>query len=148
MPNELLVIEDTEVHLAILRKIGAKAGFTTTGADSVEGAATLLRRRTFDCITLDLSLGERSGREVIELLAELDCRAPILIISGSDDRARDDNVLVATSLGLVVYPPFPKPVDLVALRQTLQQIMADTDRQKLAKAIGRVSLLANQLKEL
>jgi DNA-binding NtrC family response regulator len=148
MPNELLVIEDAQVHLAILRKIGAKAGFNTTGVDSVEGAAALLRQRTFDCITLDLSLGDRSGREVLELLAELNCQAPILIISGSDDSARDENVQVATSLGLLVYPAFRKPVDLVALRRTLQQIMAHTDRQKLAKAIDRVSLLANELKEL
>jgi CheY-like chemotaxis protein len=44
-----------------------------------------LRERTFDCITLDLSLGEQSGIEILKLLAELRCRTPIIIVSGSED---------------------------------------------------------------
>ncbi|MGA7806258.1 response regulator [Bradyrhizobium sp.] len=135
MRNELLVIEDTQVHLSILRKIASQAGYDTTCVDSVEDAAEVLRRRTFDCITLDLSLGERSGGEILELLAELKSRTPVLFISGSEGSERDDNVRLATSLGLVVYPQFQKPVDLPALRQTLQQIATIADCQKLVKAV-------------
>jgi two-component system, chemotaxis family, chemotaxis protein CheY len=135
MRNELLVIEDTQVHLSILSKIASQEGFDTTCVDSVEDAAEVLRRRTFDCITLDLSLGDRSGGEVLELLAELKSRTPILFISGSEDGERDVNVRLATSLGLVVYPQFRKPVDLAALRQTLQQIATIADCQKLVKAV-------------
>jgi DNA-binding NtrC family response regulator len=134
MHNELLVIEDTDVHLSILRKIAVQTGFATTGVNSVEGAATLLRKRAFDCITLDLNLGEESGNEVLQLLSELKCRTPVLIISGSDDRTRDVSSRAGKILGLNVYPPFPKPVDLAALRQTLKQIGADIDRQRLIRA--------------
>ncbi|WP_315720014.1 MULTISPECIES: response regulator [unclassified Bradyrhizobium] len=134
MLNELLVIEDADVHLSILRKIAVQAGFATTGVNSVDGAMNVLRRRNFECITLDLNLGERSGTEVLQLLADIKSRTPVLIISGSDDQTRDVTVRAGKILGLNVYPPFSKPVDLALLRQTLRQIAADTDRQRLVKA--------------
>ncbi|CCE05719.1 putative response regulator receiver (CheY-like protein) [Bradyrhizobium sp. STM 3843] len=136
MRNELLVIEDADVHLSILRKIAAQAGFNTTGVNSVEGACTLLRRQTFDCITLDLSLGERSGIEVLELLAELKCRAPVIIISASDDKALAETVRIGNFLSVNVRPPFAKPINLQLLRETLKQIATDTERQKLVRSAG------------
>jgi CheY-like chemotaxis protein len=135
MRNELLVIEDTQVHLAILDKIASQAGYNTTCVGSVDDAVEVLRKRTFDCITLDLSLGERSGGEVLQLLAQLKSRTPILFISGSEDGERDENVRLATSLGLVVHPQFKKPVDLAALRETLRQIATIADCEKLVKAV-------------
>jgi CheY-like chemotaxis protein len=137
MRNELLVIEDAQVHLAILRKIASQAGFNTTCVDSVEDAVEVLHGRTFDCITLDLSLGERSGGEVLKLLAELKSRTPVLFISGSEDGTRDENVRLATSLGLVVYPQFQKPVDLRALRETLHEIATIADCRKLVEDVRR-----------
>jgi CheY-like chemotaxis protein len=135
MRNELLVIEDTHVHLAILRKIASQAGYETTCVDSVDAAAEVLRRKVFDCITLDLSLGERSGAEVLELLAKLKSRTPVIFISGSEDNTRDEHVRLATSLGLVVHPQFQKPVDLPALRDTLRQIATIADCQKLVDSV-------------
>jgi DNA-binding NtrC family response regulator len=137
MLNELLVIEDTDVHLSILRKIAAQAGFATTGVNSFEGAESVLRKRSFACITLDLNLGAKSGSDVIQLLSDLRCRTPLVIISGSDDRTREVAAHAGKILGLNVFPPFQKPVDLAALRQTLSQIGADADRQRLIKSSAR-----------
>ena len=81
MSKELLAIDDADLHLSILRKIAEQSGFTTTGAESVSVAKHLLRTRKFDCITLDLSLGEQSGIEVLALLYELRCPTPVIIIS-------------------------------------------------------------------
>ena len=137
MHKELLVIEDTDVHLSILRKIAVQAGFATTGVSSAEGAVILLRKRAFDCITLDLNLGESSGNQVLQLLSELRCRTPILIISGSDDATRSVTARAGKILGLNVHPPFSKPVDLAALRLTLKQVAADADKQKFIRAGAR-----------
>ncbi|UFZ01793.1 response regulator [Bradyrhizobium ontarionense] len=136
MRNELLVIEDADVHLSILRKIAAQAGFSTTGVSSVDAASTVLQNRHFDCVTLDLSLGERSGTEVLQLLAELKYRGPVLIISASEDDTLHASVRIGNFLELNVYPPFPKPINLPLLRQTLKQIAGETDRQKLVRAAG------------
>ena len=136
MRNELLVIEDADVHLSILRKIAAQAGFNTTGVSSVDAASIVLQKRHFDCVTLDLSLGERSGTEVLERLAELKSRTPVLIISASEEDALYASVRIGNFLELNIYPPFAKPINLTLLRETLKQIARDTDRQRLVRAAG------------
>jgi DNA-binding NtrC family response regulator len=137
MQKDLLVIEDTLVHLSILRKIAAQAGFATSGVDSVAGAASVLEKRSFACITLDLNLGEQSGTEILQLLSEQKCRTPILIISAEDDRTRDVTMRAAKILGLNVYPPISKPVDLAALRKTLKDIADESDRQRIIRLTAR-----------
>jgi DNA-binding NtrC family response regulator len=137
MLYELLVIEDADVHLSMLRKIAVQAGFATTGVNSVDGALNVLRRRNFACITIDLNFREGGCTEVLQLLADMSSRTPILVISGSDDQTRDLTVRTGNILDLNVYPPFSRPVDLALLRQTLRQIVADTDRERVITADSR-----------
>ena len=136
MHSELLVIEDTSLHLSIVTKIASQAGFTTTGANSVGEAARLLRERSFDCITLDLSLGEESGVDILRLLAEMKCRTPIIVVSGSGDEAREETLKIGNFLDLNLCPPIPKPINLAVLRNALAQIANDTQRQKLATPVS------------
>jgi DNA-binding NtrC family response regulator len=136
MRNDLLVIEDADLHLSILCKIAQQAGFTTIGARSVTEAAELIRERTFDCITLDLSLGEQSGVEILKLLAEIGCRTPIIIISASDDEARAVTRHAGSLLNLNLCQPIPKPINLAALRQALTRIAEESGKQKLAASAG------------
>jgi DNA-binding response OmpR family regulator len=134
MHNELLAIEDAELHLSILRKIAAQAGFTTTSANSLDAAARLLKQRSFGVITLDLSLGEQSGIEVLELLARMKCGTPVLVISASDDDVLKDIVRIGNGFNLNLYPPIPKPINLAVLRQALLQIAGDAARHDLTTA--------------
>jgi DNA-binding NtrC family response regulator len=136
MENELLAIDDADLHLSIVRKIAAQAGFRTTGANSVGAAAGLLRERTFDCITLDLSLGEQSGVEILKLLAGMKCRTPIIIVSGSGDLAREETIRIGNFLDLNLCPPIAKPINLAVLRSALAQIADETRRQRLATSVG------------
>jgi DNA-binding response OmpR family regulator len=132
--NGLLVIEDAELHLSILRKIAEQVGFRTTGAHSVAEASELLHERAFDCITLDLSLGEDSGIEVLQLLAKIKCRAPVIVISASGEEVCDETVKIGNFLNLNICSPIPKQIHLAALRTTLTKIAQDTAKQKLATA--------------
>jgi DNA-binding NtrC family response regulator len=136
MQNELLAIDDAALHLSIVRKIAAQAGFNTTGANSVGDAARLLRERVFDCITLDLSLGEQSGIEILKLLAEMKCRTPIIVVSGSSGEVCDETLRIGNFLNLNLCPPIPKPINLALLRKAFTQIADETQRQKLATPIG------------
>jgi two-component system, chemotaxis family, chemotaxis protein CheY len=136
MGNELLVIEDGELHLSILRKIAEQVGFTTTGAHSVAETGKLVRERTFDCITLDLSLGEDSGIEILQLLAKMQCRTPLIIISASGEQVCDETIKVGHFLKLNVCLPTRRPIHLAALRSALTRIAEGTERPKLAAAAG------------
>jgi CheY-like chemotaxis protein len=134
MSNRLLVIDDANIHRMILCRIGEKVGFETTGAASYDEAAKLLRENEFDCITLDLSLGERAGVEVLHLLSVIKCQAPIIIISGSEDTVCEETFKIGKSLDLNLSTPVPKPVDLSVLREQLTRIGKQVNLQKLAHA--------------
>jgi DNA-binding NtrC family response regulator len=136
MRNELLAIDDADLHLSIVRKIATQVGFTTTGAASVSEATRLLRERTFDCITLDLSLGEQSGVEILKLLAEMKCRTPIIVVSGSGDAACEATIGIGNFLDLNLCPPIPKPINLAVLRSTLTRIFQEIHRQNVATPVG------------
>lgn len=79
----VLVIDDESVHQMVLSKTAERAGFVPTGAASFGAAISLLRRNTYAAITLDLSLRTRNGLDVLHALAEMHCRTPIVIVSGT-----------------------------------------------------------------
>ncbi len=134
MSNRLLVIDDANLHRAILCRIGEKAGFEVMPAASFDEAAKLLRAGEFDCVTLDLSLGDRAGVEVLHLLSVIKYQAPIIIISGAEDAVCEETVRIGKTLNLNLCTPVPKPVDLSALRESLARIRQQADLQKLARA--------------
>jgi CheY-like chemotaxis protein len=130
----LLVIEDALIHRTIISRIGDKVGFTTEAASTVEAAAELLRAREFDCITLDLSLGERFGADILRLLADLKCQTPIVIISGSDAGLVEETSRLGRSLDLNLWKPLHKPVDLTLLRELLEQVRVCSGLHRIARA--------------
>src|ERR1700688_442101 len=64
----LLVIDDDHLHRMIICRAAAKAGYVPAGAAGYEEASKLLQENVFDCITLDLSLGDHAGVELLRLL--------------------------------------------------------------------------------
>jgi CheY-like chemotaxis protein len=130
----LLVVEDALIHRTIISRIADKAGFTTMAASSVEAAAERLRSRDFDCVTLDLSLGEGVGSEVLRLLADRKCQTPIIIISGSDPDVVAQTSEIGRTYDLNLWKPLHKPIDLGLLRDMLEQIRACSGRYRMASA--------------
>ncbi len=108
----LLVIDDDSLHRMFICRVAARAGYAPTGAATYEEAAKFAQEGTFDCITLDLSLGPHAGVELVWLLWVVGNKAPIIVISGCDDATYAEAVRVAKSLNLVVLATMPKPVDL------------------------------------
>src|ERR1700761_4097265 len=108
----LLAIDDDNLHRMIICRVAAKAGYAPAGAASYEEAAQLVQDNAFDCITLDLSLGEHAGVELLRHLWVIGCKATIIIISGCDDGTCGDSRRIAESLKLKVWESIPKPVNL------------------------------------
>jgi len=125
--RRVLVIDDDHLHRLVICRTAAKAGYIPAGAASCDEAAQQLRDGTFDCITLDLSLGDHAGIEMLHRLWSIGCTAPIIIISGCDDATCSETERVAASLKLNVWDSIPKPVDLSMLRTTLERLKAESD---------------------
>jgi two-component system, chemotaxis family, chemotaxis protein CheY len=132
-PPRLLVIDDDNVHRMVICKIGAKAGYEVFGAASYDEAARRFLERRYDCVTLDLSLGQRDGVEVLRDLVQGGFEEPIIIISGATDAITAETVKIGKSLNLNVRDPIPKPVNLAVLRQSLIDIKAQIGLRRLAR---------------
>ena len=120
----LLVIDDDNLHRMIICRTAAKAGYAPAGAASYEEAAALAQAHAFDCITLDLSLGQHAGVEMVRHLSAIGCKAPIIIISGCDNTVCGEAEKVAESLKLNVWESMSKPVDISVLRESLDRLKA------------------------
>ncbi len=120
----LLVIDDDNLHRMIICRVAAKAGYLPAGAASYDEAAQLVQDGAFDCITLDLSLGEHAGVDMLRHLWVIGCKATVIIISGCDDATCSDTEKVAESLKLNVWESIPKPVDMAELRESLERLKA------------------------
>jgi DNA-binding NtrC family response regulator len=126
-PPRLLVIDDDNLHRMIICRVAAKAGYLPAGAATYDEAAELARTNTFDCITLDLSLGDHAGVELLRHLWVIGCKATIIIVSGCDDATCNESQRVAESLKFKVWESIPKPVNLGVLRDSLERLKADRE---------------------
>jgi DNA-binding NtrC family response regulator len=121
----LLVIDDDNLHRMIICRAAAKSGYVPVGAANHREAVKLSQEGTFDCVTLDITLGDRGGAvTLLRHLASVGCKAPIIVVSGCDDDTLREIVRLARSLKLNVAKPVPKPVDLSILRRMLDGFSA------------------------
>jgi len=118
----LLVIDDDALHRLIICRAAARAGYVPAQAASCEEAVELAQATAFDCITLDLSLGAHAGVEMLRRLQTIGCKAPIIIVSGSDSATCRAALRIARTLKLDVVEWLAKPVDLATLRYSLERI--------------------------
>src|SRR6201997_1991154 len=123
----LLVVDDDNLHRMIICRTAAKAGYLPAGAATYDEAAKLAQETAFDCITLDLSLGNHAGTEMLHHLSMLGYTAPIIVITGCDPETCKETVRVADKLNLDIWECIPKPVDLVMLRHFLERLKASWD---------------------
>jgi EAL domain-containing protein (putative c-di-GMP-specific phosphodiesterase class I) len=120
--GRLLVVEDDLVQRTIIGSIGAKLGYDTVIASSFDSASDLLRAEQFDMMTLDLSLGERDGVELLRLVAALKLNAmPIVMVSGCEERVRNTIQRVAAGLDLSLTHSLAKPLNIDKLRVALMR---------------------------
>ena len=79
----ILIVDDHEVlRDGVKRVFDKEPGTATFGeASTVHEALKLVREQDWDIVVLDISLGERSGLEVLKELKQIRPRLPVLILS-------------------------------------------------------------------
>lgn len=87
---DILIVEDSKPDRDFLKylleeRFQKDASFRE--ADRLEIAVKYLKSRTFDCVILDLSLPDSSGRETFEKLYQQFPEVPFVIMTNTKDRA-------------------------------------------------------------
>jgi DNA-binding response OmpR family regulator len=128
---QILVVDDDAVHRTIICKVAARAGFVSLEATDCGDVVRLTLLNNFDCTTLDLSLGEREGTEVLLHFSICGFRAPIIILSGADTEVATKAFALGKSLNLNMAEPISKPVDLGVLREKLTAVAEQWRAQRV-----------------
>ena len=121
----LLIVEDDTASGIIISQIANRVGFAPKVARSFAELGALVRERTWDCVTLDLSIDfERSGLDILRLLSEQGCTAPIIIISAATETQCAMAMSRGRMLNLRLLEALHKPFDLGELHKALANVRA------------------------
>jgi len=85
MKHKILSIDDNLAYLKELKKTLERKHFKVDLAEHLADAESLLKSKKYDCITIDLSLGSRSGLEVLKFFTKenKNFKTPLIILSGN-----------------------------------------------------------------
>ncbi|RVT95738.1 response regulator [Rhodovarius crocodyli] len=102
--RRILIVEDNATQLESLKSLLSSDGVEAIGAASAAECVTALRRYTFDCLVLDLSLPDASGFEVLEQLhADEDAGfPPVIVYTGRDLTVEEEMRLRRHSRSIII----------------------------------------------
>ena len=123
--NIVLVEDDWGLNQALSRLLQA-AGYRVTGFSNGVSALQNEATRTADCLILDVQLGETTGYEVQQRLAEAGYKPPVIVITAHDDVA---SRCQAQAIGVAAY--LVKPFPGRALVDSVARILKPVDHSKL-----------------
>ncbi len=127
--KRLLIVDDDKVQSGIYSSIAAKMGYRVDLAQSGATAYAALRAGHYDTVILDLMLGEDSGADVLALMSGLADRPPVLLVTGADDEEIEETFAIGRQLGLEMFGPARKPVNIALIRTLLRsmEVAASSD---------------------
>jgi len=120
--DHLLVVDDDDGIRRLYVSVAEDMGYETSEAACYEDCLGCYEKTTPTAILLDLTMPGGDGIEMLRALADLQCDAPIILISGQDRRVIATAERLGKSLGLLMRPPLQKPISIDVLETTLQQI--------------------------
>jgi DNA-binding response OmpR family regulator len=122
--KRLLLVDDDPAIFGYIRRVAEQEGYQVRATD--RPATFFAAFADFDptLLMLDLAMPDVDGIEIMRWLADRQCRAPIVIVSGFDQSVLDSAGHLGEARGLKIAAMLTKPVRLATLRELLQRLAA------------------------
>ena len=121
-PNRLLIVDDEVAIGSLIAAAALGCGYDAhamTDADSFKRQFLSFRPTL---VALDLSMPGEDGIQLLRFLAESECDAGILIVSGFDQRVIECAASLGRGRGLRMLGTIPKPFRLGSLRELFNSL--------------------------
>jgi CheY-like chemotaxis protein len=118
--RRLLIIDDDAAIGQTISLIARRAGLETMATHTPEAFFKALASFEPTCIAVDLVMPQMDGVELMEQLANRQCRARIIITSGLGSDVLDAVGRTARENGLAIAGVLSKPFTPAALRELLE----------------------------
>ena len=129
MKKRVLIVDDDAAVRQSIRKVLEGTGYEVATASDGEAAVVQFVPEQIDLVLLDLNLPLRSGWDVFERLTTRYPFVPVIIITGIPDQYR--TALVAGAGALM-----EKPIDVPALLNTMEELLAEPKEARLRRMCG------------
>jgi EAL domain-containing protein (putative c-di-GMP-specific phosphodiesterase class I)/CheY-like chemotaxis protein len=142
--NRLLVVDDEPGIVDFITAAAQPFDYTVASAGTAAEFLTLVDSFRPTLIVIDLHLPDGDGVELLRMLVARGFKAPVLIMSGVDERVLAAAYELGTSQGLKMYGTLAKPVMLgdlqmkLAAAQKTQNRALDADDLKRGIAAGEI----------
>ena len=102
--RRVLIVEDDPVQREAVGKLLSSGEVETVGVGTAAECLEQLKRQTFDCMVLDLSLPDASGFSLLETLSQDGDHAfpPVIVYTGHDLSADDEQRLRRYSSSIII----------------------------------------------
>jgi DNA-binding response OmpR family regulator len=116
----LLIVDDDDEFLEILKRRFSRRGFVVTACNNCCDALEIAARQRFDAAVVDRSLHGTTGAELVRQLKASDPGLPIIVLSGWSGAEYDTE---ARRAGASDY--LSKPCSLGDLEAAIQRVLRD-----------------------
>ena len=117
--NRVLVIDDDARIGRIVQRVANKLRVDTSVIDNPDLFESTYLRYQPNIIFLDLQMPRLDGVELLRKLAENDCKAAIILMSGMDKSVLETAINFGQSLSLQMVGTLSKPMNIVDLERVL-----------------------------
>lgn len=144
--QRLLIVEDNPTQLASMKKLLGGEGIKVAGVRSAKACINKLKKETFDCMVLDISLPDASGFDLLETLSEQNefPFPPVIVYTGKDLNNDEEQRLRKYSQSIIIKGARSPERLLDEVTLFLHQVVSNLseEQQKLLKqAKNRDSVL-------
>jgi CheY-like chemotaxis protein len=122
-PQCILIVDDEEMALALVKRILSDAGYQVVTAQSGFECLDLFRNqpRAYDLVLLDLNMPFLNGEETFRRLREIRSDVPVILCVGFIEQQKLDQLMSAGLSGLLRKPLAPDEI-VGHVRGTLQSL--------------------------
>ena len=117
--NRVLIIDDDARIGRIVQRVANKLRVDTSVIDNPDLFESTYLRYQPNIIFLDLQMPRLDGVELLRKLAENDCKAAIILMSGMDKSVMETAIKFGQSLSLQMVGTLSKPMNIVDLERVL-----------------------------
>lgn len=116
---KLLAVDDDAPSAELIVRVAERCGYEAFATSDPRGVISLIKALRPDVLAVDISMPHIDAFDLFKLLAEEKFEGQIIVVSGQDLPILEMTRSTAEQLGLSRPRLHQKPIDFVALRETL-----------------------------
>jgi len=111
--KKILIVEDDEINLLMLKKVLSSEGYLTDEASDGLNALVAIGKTSYDLILSDISMPNFTGYQLLEYMNSKNIKIPVVFISG---HVSENDEMEGLRLGAAEYLRKPVRPDILKLR--------------------------------